>query len=129
MSTIVALVGPIEYWWNTPEEPDRYNSWPAVRYRRWRNDLSDFLVREGFLVYRPHESFKGAWDERAQAHNDFIIGLCDIVVCMRPAGIPGKGTDHEIALAEKLGKPVLYAPPGTDLHGFMGVMIDYLMPW
>jgi hypothetical protein len=115
MSTIVALIGPIEYWWDTPEEPLRFTSPEAVRYRQWRRELSDFLVREGFLVYRPHEAFKGSWDERAQRFNDAIIEVCDLVMCMRPEGIPGKGTDHELDLAAKLGKPVIFTPPHIQL--------------
>jgi len=129
MSTIVALIGPIEYWWNTPDDPDRFNSRPAVEYRAWRIMLRDYLVSNGYLVYSPHLAFLGNWDERAQAHNDFIVGVSDVVVCMRPFGIPGKGTDHELELARKLGKPVVYAPPGTDLQDFMAVMIDTLVPW
>jgi hypothetical protein len=115
MSTIVALIGPIEYWWDTPEEPDRFNSQPAVEYRAWREELRDFLVENGFLVYSPHDAFKGAWDERAQAHNDFVISICDLVMCMRPEGIPGKGTDHELKLASDLGKYVIMVPPGISL--------------
>lgn len=115
MSTIVALIGPIEYWWDTPEEPLRFTSPAAVRYRRWREDLNDFLVLMGFLVFRPHEAFKGPWDERAQVFNDEMVKIADVVICMRPEGIPGKGTDHELELAERLGKPILDAPPGSDI--------------
>jgi len=129
MSIITTLIGPIEYWWDTPDDPDRFNSQPAVEYRAWREILNDFLVREGFLVYRPHEAFKGPWDERAQIHNDFIISISDVIICMRPEGIPGKGTDHELYEAARLKKPVLYAPPGTDLQGLMAILIDTLVPW
>jgi hypothetical protein len=116
MSTIVALVGPIEWWWNTPADPSRFDSQQAVEYRAWRTIVRDALVAAGFLVYSPHDAFKGAWDERAQKHNDTIIELCDVVVNMRPKGVPGKGTDHELILAHVLGKPVFRAPPGTDLE-------------
>jgi hypothetical protein len=116
MSIIVMLVGPIEYWWDTPDDPDRFNSQPAVEYRHWRQILRDALVAEGFLVYSPHDAFKGTWDERAQAHNDAILQLCDVVVNMRPAGVSGKGTDHELELAGILNKPVIYAPPWSDLN-------------
>lgn len=115
MSTIIALVGPIEFWWNTPEDPDRFNSPQAVAYRQWREVLRDYLVRKGYLVYSPHDAFKGAWDERAQKHNDFIIEIVDVVINMRPDGIPGRGTDHELILASVLGKPVIKAPPGRNL--------------
>lgn len=112
MSTIVALIGPIEYWWDTPEEPLRFTSPAAHRYRNHRNNLGAALVEAGCLVYRPHEAFKGAWDERAQVLNDVMVQIADVIVCMRPAGIPGKGTDHELELAEKSGKPIVMAPPG-----------------
>jgi hypothetical protein len=115
MSTIVTLIGPIEYWWNTPEDPNRFLSQPAVEYRAWREILNDFLVREGFLVYRPHEAFKGTWDERAQVLNDVMVEMADYIICMRPPGIPGKGTDHEIEVAAAKKKPVFDAPPGTNL--------------
>jgi hypothetical protein len=113
MSVIAALIGPIEYWWDTPAAPHRFNSPPAREYRWWRNKMSETLVDAGWLVYRPHEAFKGAWDERAQIQNDAMIGMCDVVICLRPPGVPGKGTDHEIELASQLGKPVYYFPPGT----------------
>lgn len=114
MSTIVALVGPIEYWWNTPEDPHRFDSEQAVAYRQWRLDLRDLLADAGYLVYSPHLAFFGPWDERAQKHNDWIVEICDVVVNMRPEGIPGKGTDHELILASVYNKPVIKAPPGTS---------------
>lgn len=115
MSTIIALVGPIEYWWNTEEAPDRFNSPQALNYRIHRQMLGDYLVDHGYLVYRPHEAFKGPWDERAQVFNDAMIQIADIVVNMRPEGIPGKGTDHELAMAEKAGLPIIEASPGRYL--------------
>lgn len=116
MSTIVALVGPIEWWWNTPEDPARFHSMPAVHYRDWRERLSRYLVDQGYLVFRPHEAFKGTWDERAQIFNDEIIKIADVVINMRPPGVPGKGTDHELALARDLGKTIVNAPPGTEMQ-------------
>lgn len=116
MSVIAALIGPIEYWWDTPEDPDRFNSQPAVEYRAWRQIVNDFLVGKGWLVYRPHEAFKGAWDERAQVFNDAVIRVADVVICMRPIGIPGLGTDHELQLAGELHKEIWYMRPGTDLE-------------
>lgn len=115
MSTIVALVGPIEYWWNTPDDPARFHSPEAVRYRDWRERLSRFLVDSGRLVFRPHEAFKGPWDERAQVFNDHMVEISDVIVNMRPPGIPGRGTDHELELAESLGKPIIWAPPGCSM--------------
>ena len=114
MSTIAALIGPIEWWWDTPEDPHRFESERARTYRAWRQEVNDRLVAAGgWLVYRPHEGFKGDWDERAQVFNDEQIKVADIVICLRPPGIPGKGTDRELALAARLGKPVVHLPPGT----------------
>lgn len=115
MSIIVALVGPVEYWWNTEDDPHRFDSQQAVEYRAWRTILRDSLVAAGFLVYSPHDAFKGNWDERAQVHNDSIIRVVDVVVNMRPDGIPGAGTDHELDLANSLNKPIIEAPPGSNL--------------
>ena len=113
MSTIAALIGPIEWWWDTPEDPQRFVSDRARTYRAWRGLVNDRLVEAGWLVYRPHEGFKGTWDERAQVFNDEVVKVADIVISLRPPGIPGKGTDRELALAARLGKPVVHLPPGT----------------
>lgn len=113
MSVIAALIGPIEWWWDTPEEPNRFSSERAVKYRAWRQHVNDTLVAAGWLVYRPHEGFKGAWDKRAQVFNDEMIKISDVVICLRPPGIPGNGTDRELTLAARLGKPVAHLPPGT----------------
>jgi hypothetical protein len=125
MSIIVSLIGPIEHWWDTPEDPDRFNSPPAVAYRAWRQHVNDVLLAAGgFLVYRPHEGFKGDWDNRAQIFNDEMIRISDVVLCLRPPGIPGKGTDEELRLCAKLGKPVVFLPPGApiDLNVIRGVV-------
>lgn len=127
MSIIAALVGPIEYWWDTPEDPHRFDSQQAVEYRAWRVELRDFLAKHGLLVYSPHLAFFGPWDERAQAHNDSVITICDIVFNMRPYGIPGKGTDHELELAEHLSKVIVNTPPGYDLDG-LGLWIKNVLP-
>jgi len=127
MSTIVALIGPIEYWWDTPEDPNRFLSQQAVEYRAWREILNDFLVREGFLVYRPHEAFKGPWDERAQMLNDVMVQMADVIICMRPEGVPGKGTDHELEVAARHSKTVVDAPPGVDLHYVLESIIDAMI--
>lgn len=131
MSIIVSLVGPIEWWWNTEYDPTRFHSPEAISYRAWRERLSHALVDRDYLVFRPHEAFKGAWDERAQVFNDEMVKISDVVINMRPTGIPGKGTDHELALAKELRKPVILAPPGTpidqidrDIKYVMGVIDD-----
>jgi len=113
VSTIVALIGPIEWWWDTSERPNRFNAPDAQAYRAWRDEVDVELQAAGCLVYRPHKGFRGPWDERAQVFNDAMIQIADFVVCIRPPGVPGKGTDHELALARELGKPVYFLPPGS----------------
>lgn len=113
-SKAVFLAGPIEWWWDTPEEPDRFNSPAAKRYRRHREAVADFFVSRHFLVYMPHQAFKGDWNEKMQPVNDYVLGLSDIVVNMKPNDIPGlvcNGTDHEWELARKLGKVLIELPP------------------
>lgn len=118
MSVLIPLIGPIEYWWNCPEEPERFDSFPAVSYRLHRDDLSHWLVGHGFLAYHPHKAFRGKWDAKAelvaQAINDMAVQMADVVICMRPDGIPGKGTDRELALAGRFNIPVIHFPPGGD---------------
>lgn len=104
---LIFLAGPIDYWWNenwmTPEH---------MHYKAWRDLVSKKLVDAGYLVYRPHEAFKGAWDERAQRINDVAIGHADLVINLTPPGIPAKGTEAEITLAKLLRVRVVDAPPG-----------------
>lgn len=128
---LICLVGSIEYWWNTPDEPNRFNSPAAVEYRQWRNDLSQLLVDNGYLVYRAHEAFKGGWDERAQIINDVAVVNADVILNMTPIGVPtGKGTRRELDLAQDYQVDIMAAPPGTDLEWLiknlqrMAVMLD-----
>lgn len=116
-SKAVFLAGPIEWWWDCPQEPNRFLSSPARIYRHHRDQLRDFFVERGFLVYMPHQAFKGDWNEKMQPVNDYVLGLCDIIVDMTPTDIPGivaNGTKHEVELAHKLNKLVLTIPPGID---------------
>lgn len=104
---IVILVGPIDFWWN--------ENWltPAhLEFKEWRDRVSREFVEAGHLVYRPHEAFKGAWDERAQHVNDAAIAMADIMVNLTPPGIPAYGTAAEVQTATDSGCPVLHAPPG-----------------
>lgn len=114
-STCIFLGGPIEYWWDTPEEPNRFNSEQAVSYRGHRETLGHILVNEGYLVYRPHEAFKGPWDERMQDLNDLVIPRVDIFVNMKPYWMRWQecpGTSHEVDLALQHGIPLVHAPQG-----------------
>jgi hypothetical protein len=115
-SIIIMLAGPIEFWWDNEEEPDRFNSPEAVAYRAWRDKVVAFFAPQqmGTLVYLPWGGFKGQWDERAQVFNDHAVRVADVVLNLNP-GVPAIGTDHEIELARSLRKPVFACPPGTDL--------------
>ena len=115
-SKAVFLCGPIEWWWNTEDDPNRFQSYEAMRYREHRDAVRDFFVQRHFLVYSPHSAFKGDWNEKMQPVNDYVLGLCDIVVNLKPKhidGIVAKGTDHEWELARKLGKVRIELPPLT----------------
>jgi hypothetical protein len=117
-SKCVFLAGPIEFWWNTPSEPDRWNSMEAVKYRWHRDAVRDFFVARHFLVYMPHEAFKGDWNEKMQPVNDFVLSKSDIFVNMKPLHIPGliaNGTDHEEELARELGKIIVPLPPTSEV--------------
>jgi hypothetical protein len=73
--------------------------------------VESLFVEAGFLVYKPHRAFSGRWNERFQGVNDHVLGLVDAVVYMTPDGIPALGTDHEVAYAKSLGKPIFHLPP------------------
>lgn len=107
----VALLGPIAYWWTCWGSPEH------LAYVAHRERLSEQLVDAGHLVYSPHKAWQGSWDEMAQAVNDAAIRVCDVVVNMRPPRVPSMGLDSEIVLCEKLGKPLLEVPPGSNLPG------------
>lgn len=111
-SRCVFLGGPIEHWWDTPENPDMFNSFLARAYRLHRELLNRAFVEAGYLVYRPHEAFKGPWNEKMQDVNDYILERCDAFVNMTPPslGIVALGTDHEVRQAGRLGVPVFNAP-------------------
>jgi hypothetical protein len=86
--------------------------------------VSEALVDHGHLVYRPHEAFKGAWDEDVvlkdryrspQAVNDAAIRISDVVINLTPdwPGVVSQGTDDEMAYCRSIGKRVVWAPPGV----------------
>lgn len=114
-SRIVNVIGPIETWWDTEENPNRFNSYEARRYRQWREAVCRELAKY-FLVYRPHEAFKGSWNEKAQAVNDAGIKISDFIVNLKPDGVEALGTDHEEEFAKQVGKHVFYAPPPVLDH-------------
>jgi hypothetical protein len=116
MSVCAGLFGPIEHWWDTPADPNRFLRWDAVKYRKHRIDLQNFLVEHGILVYSPHNAFKGPWDERMQEINDWVVRHVDVLINMQPPGIPIRGTAVEIALGRALLKPIFNCPPGHDFN-------------
>jgi hypothetical protein len=116
-SKAVFLAGPIEWWWSTPEDPNRFDSEDAVAYRHHRVRVRDIFVEHGFLVYSPHAAFKGDWNEKMQPVNDYVLSLSDIVIDMTPRHIKhlvANGTDHEVSLALRLRKAYFPIPPSTS---------------
>lgn len=139
---LVFLAGAIKNWWLSscencghlwepadPQEPcpwcgdyARRELWGGPEHRAyvaWRNEVRAALVKAGYLTYAPHEAFKGTWTERAQAVNDAAIAAADLMVVMSPNGLVTEGTDAEVAYAERVGTPVVYAPPGSDALGIV----------
>jgi hypothetical protein len=128
---IVFLAGAIKYWWlrvctccKTIEGEETHNCFTCgapteelwggpehKEYVNYRDYIRRLLVQEGYLVYAPHEAFKGTWDERAQAVNDAGIAAADVVMNLSPFGIPTEGTDAEVAYARRVGTPVIHHPP------------------
>lgn len=109
---IVALVGPIKHWWSC------WDSEEHKRYVAWRQLLSDELVAAGHLVYRPHEAWKGQWDEQAQAINDVALRTAHVVLNLTPADVPSYGTDDEVDYARRYNKTILPAPPPKYLKHY-----------
>lgn len=108
---IIMLVGPIDYWWN-----ENWGTFNHRVYQSWRDLVSRQLVEAGHLVYRPHEAFKGAWDERAQDVNRAALQRSDVVINLNP-GVPAYGTAEELEFVHGLNAhgykiQVLNAPPG-----------------
>lgn len=102
---VVMLCGPIAHWWDENWETKEH--WDYVA---WRNFLSDELVKAGYLVYRPHEAFKGTWNNKMQGVNNYVLNLCDFILNLNP-GVPSDGTDEELIECVRLDKIVIDAPP------------------
>jgi hypothetical protein len=125
MSTVVALLGPIKHWWGNDEKGNPIWGSPDHHYyTRHRDHVSRRLVEEGFLVYRPHEAFKGAWDERAQEINDFAILTADVsLVLNTDNAVLSDGTDDEMDLLDDNGRAYYFCPPG---EGNVEQVIEFL---
>jgi hypothetical protein len=106
---IIMLAGPIKHWWD--ENWDTPEHW---HYVAWRDQVGEALVKSGYLVYRPHEAFKGAWDERAQSVNDMVLRISDVILNLTPPGVPSLGTDGEVKYAANYGKLIIPAPPTAN---------------
>jgi hypothetical protein len=112
---IVIIVGPIDYWWNENWETPKH-----LAYMDWREHISKSLVEAGHLVIRPWMAMKGAWDERAQVVNDAGIDIADVMINVRPPGVPAFGTEKEVerfllpkAVMRRCGVEGYFeAPPG-----------------
>lgn len=130
-SKIVFLAGPIEAWWDTPEEPDKFNSPAARAYRRFRDILEKELKKRGYLVYKPHDAFGGNWNEKAQSVNDGAIRIADILVNMTPPGVKALGTNHEVAYARRLGIPIVVGYNAISNVSLFGTTMwdDDAMTW
>lgn len=108
-TAIIMLAGPIKHWWD--ENWDTPQHW---QYAEWRDRVSSSLVDDGYLVYRPHEAFKGRWDERAQSVNDLILRTADVILNMTPDGVPSLGTDGEIMYAQNHANALIVPAPPTE---------------
>lgn len=108
-TAIIMLAGPIKHWWD--ENWDTPQHW---QYADWRDRVSSSLVDNGYLVYRPHEAFKGRWDERAQSVNDLILRTADVILNMTPEGVPSLGTDGEIMYAQNHANALIVPAPPTE---------------
>lgn len=111
-TAIVMLAGPIKHWWDENWETQEH--WDYVA---WREAVSSGLVDEGYLVYRPHEAFKGRWDERAQSVNDLVLRTSDVICNLTPPGVPSLGTDGEILYAQNHANALVVPAPPTKNVG------------
>lgn len=105
---IITLIGPIRCWWT------EWNSPRHQEYVKWRDALRVALVKKGYLVYSPHRAIQGRWHPNAQIINDAAILASDLVINLKPNGVPAEGTDKESRLVYSKYIPMLHAPPGND---------------
>lgn len=116
-AALVVLAGPIRWWW----KDDRFGGMEHQRYDRARTAVAAALVEAGNLVYAPHMAFKGRWHEAAQRVNDAAIGAAHCVVALRMDGVSADGTAAEVALADRLGVPVVWVDAGASDHSTVAV--------
>lgn len=107
---MVFLGGGIAYWWG-----ERFGSPEHQDYVQWRHDVRATLIEHNFLVYAPHEAFKGTWNRKAQIVNDAAITVSDLVLVISASYAIGNGTREETEFARRSDVPVAHAPPETGL--------------
>lgn len=113
-SPIIVLAGAIRAWWDEHwETPEHW------AYVAWRKEVTQGLIDLGYLVYRPHEAFKGTWNERAQHVNDEAIRAADLMLVISPTGVDSEGTDAEVRYALAVGTPVIVSPPSDGLQALL----------
>ena len=108
---LIFLGGGIAYWWG-----ERFGSPEHQDYVQWRNDVRATLIEHGYLIYAPHEAFKGTWNKKGQIVNDAAISVSNLVLIISPIYAIGEGTEEEIEFAHRAGVPVDYAPPHVGLN-------------
>ena len=115
---IATIIGPICHWWTCWDSPAHQE------YTAHRDAVRALLIKLGCAVYSPHRAISGRWNPSLQKINDVAITSSTFLVNMTPKGIPAKGTDGEVVLAELLHIPILPAPPGTFLRLLAGEIIQ-----
>lgn len=114
---VVMPIGPVAYWWDT----DTYQNWNTPEhwhYVAYREALNDALIEAGYLVYRHWEAFKGTWNNKMQDVNNIILARADHVINICPDYAWSEGTDEEMEECERLGRPVIFAPPPQTKEEF-----------
>jgi hypothetical protein len=101
-AAIIFMGGAVAYWWN-----DRWNTPAHYEYMQWRNDVRIALIAGGYLTYAHYEAWKGTWNPRAQAINNFALASSDLFLIMTPEDIESPGTDEEITVAQAAGIPIV----------------------
>jgi len=114
---LIFLGGGIAYWWGV-----RFGSPEHQDYVQWRNDVRATLIEHDYLIYAPHEAFKGTWTKKAQIVNDAAISISNLVLIISPLKAIGEGTEEEIEFANRAGVPVDFAPPHVGLMKMLDIV-------
>lgn len=106
-SRVVFLGSPIRHWWTkTPDGKTLHETPQFEEYARFREELRTVLS-EHFLVYSPHLSLKGPWNETVgNLINNTALIHSDVFVRIAVPNAEAKGTDREEAIARAAGLPV-----------------------